>query len=317
MLTNQDPKTREKFGCEKCIFKCSKKSEWDRHLATRKHDILTSQITKTPLNICSNCSKEYKSREGLWYHLKKCNLKKCNSNSTENITMSIAENSNSLHAILSDNKDFKKLMLEIVKNSTEIQKQNTDLQKQLVEVCKNIGHTGNTINSHNNSNNKTFNLQFFLNEECKDAMNISEFADSFDLQLSDLESVGELGYVEGISKIFIDKLNSMDIYKRPIHCSDAKREILYVKDDNKWEKEERNNSKIRYAIKTISFRNMKLANLWSETYPESKDGDSRLNGTYMRLIKESTGGNGETSVNEDKIIKKIAKEIVIDKSNRK
>jgi hypothetical protein len=243
MLTNQDPKTREKFGCEKCIFKCSKKSEWDRHLATRKHDILTSQITKTPLNICSNCSKEYKSREGLWYHLKKCNLKKCNSNSTENITMSIAENSNSLHAILSDNKDFKKLMLEIVKNSTEIQKQNTDLQKQLVEVCKNIGHTGNTINSHNNSNNKTFNLQFFLNEECKDA--------------------------------------------------------------------------IRYAIKTISFRNMKLANLWSETYPESKDGDSRLNGTYMRLIKESTGGNGETSVNEDKIIKKIAKEIVIDKSNRK
>jgi hypothetical protein len=193
-------------------------------------------------------------------------------------------------------------------------KSNTELQKQLVDVCKN-----NNTNSHNtnhiNSHNKTFNLQFFLNEQCKDAMNISEFADSFDLQLSDLESVGELGYVEGITKIFVDKLNSMDIYKRPIHCSDAKREILYVKDDNKWEKEEKNNPKIRYTIKTISFRNMKLANLWSDTYPESKDGDSRLNDTYMKLIKESTGGNGEIVENENKIIRRIAKEIVIDKNN--
>jgi hypothetical protein len=147
-------------------------------------------------------------------------------------------------------------------------------------------------------------------------MNISEFADSFDLQLSDLESVGELGYVEGITKIFVDKLNSMDIYKRPIHCSDAKREIIYVKDDNKWEREERSNPKLRYAIKSISFRNMKLANLWSDTYPESKDGDSRLNDTYMKLIKESTGGNGEISISEDKIIRRIAKEIIIDKSNK-
>jgi hypothetical protein len=128
-----------------------------------------------------------------------------------------------------------------------------------------------------------------------------------------LESVGELGYVEGITKIFVDKLNSMDIYKRPIHCSDAKREIIYVKDDNKWEREERSNPKLRYAIKTVSFRNMKLANLWSDTYPESKDGDSHLNDTYMKLIKESTGGNGEISLNEDKIIRRIAKNILIEK----
>ena len=305
MLTNQAPKTHIVFSCEKCLFKCSKKSEWERHLVTRKHNSLTILTGKSPLHICSHCSKEYKSREGLWYHLKKCN---------ENITMSISENSTSLHAILSDNEDFKKLILEVVKNNTELQKQNTDLQKQLVEVCKNTSNTN--INSHNNSHNKTFNLQFFLNEQCKDAMNISEFADSFDLQLSDLESVGELGYVEGITKIFVDKLNSMDIYKRPIHCSDAKREILYVKDDNKWEREERSNPKIRYAIKTISFRNMKLANLWSDTYPESKDGDSHLNDTYMKLIKESTGGNGEISISEDKIIRRIAKEMIIDKCNK-
>jgi hypothetical protein len=144
-------------------------------------------------------------------------------------------------------------------------------------------------------------------------MNITDFVNSFDLQLSDLESVGELGYVEGITKLMVDKLNSMDIYKRPIHCSDAKRETLYVKDDNKWEKEERNNPKLRYAIKTISFRNMKLANLWSETYPESMKYDSHLNDTYIRIIKESTGGQGEISVSEDKIIRMIAKEILIDK----
>jgi hypothetical protein len=144
-------------------------------------------------------------------------------------------------------------------------------------------------------------------------MNISDFAKSFDLQLSDFESVGELGYVEGITKIMLDKLNSMDIYKRPIHCSDAKREILYVKDDDKWEKEEKNNPKLRYAIKTISFNNMKLMGLWSSTYPESMDGDSRLNDKYMKLIKQSTGGNGEISDSENKIIKRIAKEMVIAK----
>ena len=308
MDTNKTQKNAGNFICEKCDFECRKNSDWERHISRAKHIRIqnsTEKTQKTPEHKCSHCNKIYRYHSGLWKHSKTCNL-----NSNENITISISENSTSLHSILSDNEDFKKLILEVVKNNTELQKQNTDLQKQLVEVCKN---TSNTINSHNNSHNKTFNLQFFLNEQCKDAMNISDFANSFDLQLSDLESVGELGYVEGITKIFVDKLNSMDIYKRPIHCSDAKRETLYVKDDNKWEKEERNNPKIRYAIKTISFRNMKLANLWSDKYPESKDGDSHMNDTYMRLIKESTGGNGEISISEDKIIRRIAKEIVINK----
>jgi hypothetical protein len=193
----------------------------------------------------------------------------------------------------------------------ELVKSNTEMQKQMVDMCKN---SNNMINSHNNSHNKTFNLQFFLNEQCKDAMNISDFANSITLELSDLESVGELGYVEGITKIMLDKLNSMDIYKRPIHCSDAKREILYVKDHDIWEKEERNNPKLRYVIKTISFNNMKLMGLWSSTYPESLDGESRLNDKYMTLIKQSTGGNGEIGDSEDKIIRRIAKEIVIGKN---
>ena len=298
-----------KFVCNICNIKCIKKNDWDRHILTRKHltrvDGNQLEIKFTQKDFTCKCGKKYVNNSGLWKHSKNCNILE------ETITPHMLDSSSS------EIKALTNLVLEMVKSNTELQKQqnelqkqNNDLQKQVLDVCKT---NTTTINSHNNNNNKTFNLQFFLNEQCKDAMNISDFANSFDLQLSDLESVGELGYVEGITKIFVDKLNSMDIYKRPIHCSDAKREILYVKDDNKWEREERSNPKIRYAIKSISFRNMKLANLWSDTYPESKDGDSHMNDIYMKLIKESTGGNGEISVNEDKIIRRIAKNILIDK----
>ena len=213
--------------------------------------------------------------------------------------------------------DLKQLILEIFKSNNEMQKQHfelqkqtNELQKQLIDVCKN---SNNTVISNNNNNNKTFNLQIFLNEQCKDAMNISDFANSFDLQLSDLETVGELGYVNGITKIMVDKLNAMDIYKRPIHCSDAKREIIYVKDENVWSKEEKDNPKLRQAIKNVSFRNMKLVYNWSNAYPESKDNESKLNDTYMKLVIESTGGNSPILESENKIIRRIAKEIIIEK----
>jgi hypothetical protein len=258
-----------------------------KHLKQSQGYEKISKIPKNP-NSCE-CGSVYKHSSGLWRHKKKCAIKN-SENTLDNLQLP-----------QEDIKNLTSLVMDLVKS-------NTEMQKQMFEMCKN-NNTTNNINSHN----KTFNLQFFLNEQCKDAMNISDFANSFDLQLSDLESVGELGYVEGITKIFVDKLNSMDIYKRPIHCSDAKREIIYVKDHNKWEREEKNNPKLRYAIKTISFRNMKLAFLWSETYPESKDGESHLNDTYMRLIKESTGGNGEISISEDKIIRRIAKNILIEK----
>jgi predicted transcriptional regulator len=302
-----------KFVCKNCDINCRKKNDWDRHVLTRKHLSRVNgnqmDINITLKNFACKCGKKYANNSGLWKHSRKCHISEPSTFDEETITPHMLDSSSS------EIKALTNLVLEMVKSNTELQKQqnelqkqNNDLHKQVLDVCKH-NNTTNNINSHN----KTFNLQFFLNEQCKDAMNISDFADSFDLQLSDLESVGELGYVEGITKLFVDKLNSMDIYKRPIHCSDAKREILYVKDDNKWEREERNNPKLRYAIKTISFRNMKLAFLWSETYPESKNGESHLNDTYMRLIKESTGGNGEISISEDKIIRRIAKTILIEK----
>ena len=296
MTTKNSRKVAKLFICESCDYECCKKSDYEKHLTTRKHKNTTNcdKVQQENLHtfICC-CGKSYNHRASLFNHKKKCK-------------QDLDNNDNDV-SVKPDYNILTSMMLEIMKS-------NNDLQKQLVDICKTNSTiiSNSNINSHNN--NKTFNLQFFLNEQCKDAMNISDFANSFELELSDLESVGDLGYVEGITKIFVDKLNSMDIYKRPIHCSDAKRETLYVKDDNKWEKEERNNPKIRYAIKTISFRNMKLAVLWSETYPESKDCDSHVNERYMKLIKESTGGSGEIVENENKIIRRIAKEIVIDKN---
>jgi len=300
------PKLANNFFCEKCDYRCSKESDYNKHLSTLKHNGtkrgFNGNEQVADLFTCDNCNRYYKTASGLWKHSKVCK-----------------KDNNAVETSPSEIKVLTNLVLEMVKSNTELQKQhneiqmqNTELQKQVLEVCKNSSITNNI---NNNSNNKTFNLQFFLNEQCKDAMNISEFVNSFDLQLSDLESVGELGYVEGMTKIFLDKLNAMDIYKRPIHCSDVKREILYVKDEDKWEKEQRSNPKIRDAIKFLSFKNMKLANLWSDTYPESKNNESRLNDVYMKLIIQSTGGSGEIGDSENKIIRKIAREIFIDKNS--
>ena len=311
-LKTQTPENADIYICELCDFTCSKNSNYIAHLSTRKHMANAAGDTgdaKNAKHECRVCKNTYTSRNGLWKHSKKCIIEV-----SDGITNHVFDDSSNEIKILTN------IVLEMVKSNnelhkqnTEIQKQHTELQKQMIDVCKNSSMTQHNNINQVNSHNKTFNLQFFLNEECKDAMNISDFANSFELQLADLESVGELGYVEGISKIIVDKLNGMDIYKRPIHCSDAKRETIYVKDENIWTKECRDNPKLRQAIKNVSFRNMKLVYNWSNTYPESKDNQSRLNDKYMKLVIQSTGGSGSILDSENKIIRRIAKVIVIDK----
>jgi len=317
MLTKNPQKKVDNFVCEKCDFKCSKPSYWARHQSTLKHQTLTIEHdsrTKKSQFVCENCNKPYKSRVGLWKHIKQCtaiieNIP--NKGTKEYNNNNIIEDKNIINLLIKENSDFKNIILDLVKS-------NGDLQKQLVDVCKH-NVSNNTINSNNN--NKTFNLHFFLNETCKDAMNISDFINTFDLQLSDLESVGKLGYVEGITRLMVTKLKDMDIHKRPMHCSDSKRETLYVKDEDRWEKENARNERIRKAIKQVSYKNMNLLQKWSETYPESKKSESSYNDIYMKLITQvmGTGGNHtsgyDTTIeeNEDRIIKKIAKEIVIEK----
>ena len=293
--TNKPSTPNVGFVCELCHFKCCKKGDWNRHLSTNKHNKTKTgtdcdnKIHKH-VNQCDICSKIYKSRNGLWCHKKKC----------------IKPPPKSIYNKHNDN-DPNSLTLLVI----ELIKSNQELQKQMLEVCKNSNSTiNNTNNSHNN--NKTFNMQFFLNEQCKDAMNIMDFVDTFKLQFSDLERVGEVGYVEGMSNIIIQKLNELDIYKRPIHCSDVKRDTMYIKDKDVWEKENGNHDKLRLAIRYITKKNTDMLLSWCNAHPGSCDSDNYLNDIYIEIVRQAMGA-GNLEENENKIMRKIAKTVLIDK----
>jgi hypothetical protein len=241
------------------------------------------------LTLMCDCNKIFNSRTTLWRHKKIC--KNIN---TENIN---EENNSDID--ISD----KNLILTLIQ-------QNNELQKQMLEVIKNGTHNTN-INSHN----KTFNLQLFLNETCKDAMNIMDFVDSIKIQLSDIESIGQLGFVNGISKLIIKNLKALDENMRPVHCSDPKRDSLYVKDANVWEKEDPENKKIKKAIKYISHKNICAIPEWKAKYPDCIYSDSKKSDQYNHIIIESMGGPGDNDAEKaEKIVKKIAKEVTINKS---
>ena len=281
-----------KFYCESCDYGTYRKSNYDEHLLTAKHKKSTfsnlcqpnfQQIQQSKFT-CENCNKEYKDKSGLWRHNKKCSEPQISNKSPE-----ISQ----------------ELILTIIK-------QNSELQNTIIEMSKNI----NTTNSHNNtsnSHNKTFNLQFFLNETCKNAMNITDFVDSIKLQLSDLINVGEIGYVEGLSNIITKNLNALDVTQRPVHCTDKKREVLYVKDENKWEKEDEAKNKIRKVIKRVMIKNQRLLPEYKEKYPDYNKSSSKISDQYNTIIIESMGGRGDNDVEkENKIIKNITKVTTID-----
>jgi hypothetical protein len=235
------------------------------------------------------------SRAGLWKHHKTCGVF---------FTKNTPDDNDEL------NKD---MLIEIIKKNQEFQK---DMQKQMLDFMKDNVSYNNSINTINNlnSNNKTFNLQFFLNETCKDAMNIMDFVESVKLQVADLENVGKVGYIEGISNIIIKNLQALDVEKRPVHCTDQKREVIYVKDENIWEKEDENNKKLRKAIRMIAHKNICMLKDFREKYPDCEEYNSNKNSQYNKIVYESMGGKGDDDYEKDtKIIKKIAKNVIIDK----
>jgi len=299
------PKNPIKYSCDNCNYNTSNKKDFKKHEQTIKHSHTinpNNSYIKNPINLFTCvCGKEYKHNSTLSSHKVKCTYHDNNC-----ILLDTNVTSNSPQVIHLTN-----LVLELVKNNTELQKQNQDFQNKMLDVCKQSNTTINNNNSVNN--NKTFNMQVFLNEKCKDAMNIMEFVNSMTLQLSDLEDVGELGYVEGISKIIIRKLNEMDVYKRPIHCSDYKREVMYVRDDDIWEKENSTYDKIRKAIKYITKKNGDLMIPWRDKHPSCMNTTHRLNDVYLRIMNQSMGGKGEFVDSENKIIKKLSKAVYIDK----
>lgn len=208
---------------------------------------------------------------------------------------------------------------ELVMTVLQQNKELTDLileqNKTILELAKNSQGGGQMINSNNHSHNKTFNLNVFLNETCKDAMNINEFVDSLQLELSDLESVGKLGFVEGISNIIVKNLQAMDVHKRPVHCADKKREVIYIKDQDKWEKEGDDRKRLRKAIQRVAYKNQRLLTKFKEKHPGCNFSESKYADHYSKLVIEAMGGAGNNETEkEDKIIHNIAKEVVINKN---
>ena len=301
MTTNLVPKSSRILSCNACDYNTSRKSQYDRHIRTGKHlnkvDILqntTILVPKVPSFSCNICDKTYKHHSSLYNHKKKCK----SLSSAEPIieeTKVIEPNNNEIQEM----KEFMKYLM----------KENSEMKIMMMEVIKN-GTTNNSNNNNTHSNNKTFNLQFFLNEQCKDAMNMSEFINQIQLKLSDLENVGKLGYVEGISNIIIKKLNDTDMYKRPLHCSDAKRDILYIKEEDKWEKESPENTNMKKMVKKVDYKNIGLIGEWKDSHPDHRESTCPENDTYLKILVQSMSGDEE---HVEKVIKKISKEVTIDK----
>lgn len=301
-----DPKNNL-YTCEKCDYSTCRKSSFSSHLVTNKHIknnnlqpgyeyMVRVKHFRKPVKrdfksiVCPNCEKNYDSRNGLWKHKKQCKTGAApapmESNNNEQLTTAIME----------------------------LIKQNQDFQKQLLEIAKEGKNIIN--NTTNNVNNTTFNLQVFLNETCKDALNMVDFVKMMRIELTDLEHTAKLGYTDGVSRIFVNGLKELDVHKRPIHCSDLKREILYIKEDDVWEKDNEEKSLMKQAIRRVEHKNIIQIPLWVKAHPEALKGDDKLNTQYLNIIYQSTGGDQvqtQCDQNINKIIRNIAREVVISK----
>jgi hypothetical protein len=314
----------KQFECQLCNYITHNHYDYKKHCMTIKHSSRNlaiasgdfSMIKNNKEFVCDICSKTYKDNSGLWKHKKIC--KKDNVENKDTDTVNDDEN-----ALTLCNHFAKQITPELILN---VLQQNKDILSQTKELTTIVAEQNKTImdfakngkynvaNIQNiNSHNKTFNLQFFLNETCKDAMNINDFVDSIKLQLSDLENVGKVGFVEGISSIILKNLKALDVHKRPVHCADKKREVIYIKDENKWEKDS-NKNKIRLAIKKIAIKNERLLSKYKEQHPGCNFSASKYADQYSKIVIEAMGGIGnDTTQKEDRIIQKIAHEVVIDK----
>jgi hypothetical protein len=285
------PKLCPKFYCQNCDYGTCKKSSYMNHLSSDKHSVSVIGNKKEQNGnaimpklcsekiACQNCNREFQTSSGLWKHKKKCNLQ---------------DNKVNLEDKKLNEVDKDELIITLLKQNAK-----------LMEILENGTHnTTNNTTTHTNSHNKAFNLNFFLNETCKNAMNITDFVDSIKLQLNDLIEVGEIGYVEGISKIIVKNLNNLDETIRPVHCTDKKRETMYVKDQGEWNKEDEKKTKLTKAIKRIADKNIRLLPAFREQYPEYKNSSSKVSDKYDKMVIEVMTTDEDKN---EKIIKNISK----------
>jgi hypothetical protein len=312
-----------KYFCEYCDIKTGNVKDYNKHVLTAKHKKLTTVNTeetsfpqnnkKTTIFTCENCNKEYFSRVGLWKHKKHCvSINKEDEKESEEEDKKEYEKEDDEYMYQGINiRDKDALVLHLLK-------QNGDLQNKIIEMASQASVTNNNntnTNSHNTTNNNTFNLNFFLNETCKNAMNITDFVSSIQTNLDDLENTGRCGYIEGISNIIVKNLNKLEYRMRPLHCSDFKREILYIKDNNEWIKESENNPILTKAIKIIANENIKQISKWKDNYPDCTKSNSKKNDLYLKIVSNSMNGltKEESEKNINKIITNVAKKVIIEK----
>ena len=272
------------FHCEKCQYSTKNKQSYDRHIISGRH--YNKETTKY---VCE-CGKKYKHRQSLYNHKRKCEI------------------------IINDEMNYENIRItpQMFYNLIE---QNIELHKKIMEIASTNGTENNTFIINNAGNNTTFNLNFFLNEKCKDAINMCDFVDSCKIEISDLEETGKLGYVEGISRILIKNLEELGLDFRPMHCSDIKREILYIKYNDVWVKESTNQEKIKNVIREISNKNFKQIYEWQKINPDFSNPQSRVSERYQKLLFNILPGitQEEQSENINKIFKNVIKQISINK----
>jgi len=308
LASSEVPKSSVNFYCKKCDYNTCRKSQYERHILTPKHQnaskcyVLASK--KVQKKFLCNCGKEYKHDSSYYKHKKVCPENLITASESNLQETYVPTPSNDIVAILLNQN------MELIKQNQEFKDLILDQNKKIMEIAK----EGKTINN-NTTNNNQFNLQLFLNEQCKDALNLKDFVDQIKLQLSDLDMIGRVGYVKGMSKIFLRNLKELDVCKRPIHCSDLKRETLYIKDKDSWEKENGENVKIKRAIKEVEHKNIKQLPKWREENPTAEDSETKKHMEYQNILLEAMGGSTLEDDNKkrEKIIRNIAKEVVIEK----
>ena len=347
MENEKSRKKRTKYYCINCDFVTCKKTDYTIHLSTDKHKLSlggtleeiegkTKKTKKTNYACECICGNKYTSQSGRWKHRKKCSLYKDytilhNKTASENkdedydgdtsydaIDYELCQelSDENIKAVVSKKNNIQELTSLVL---TLVQ-QNKDLTNQIIELSKshNTSVNNGTINnmnaSTNNSHNK-FNLNVFLNETCKDALNMSDFIESLQITVNDLEETGRLGYASGISRIFINGLKNLQENFRPIHCSDLKREVLYIKNNNEWVKDTEDNKYITLAIKEITSKNIKQIFEWQKLHPEYNNPESKQNDKYQHILMNAMSGSSKEEANNNysKIIKNLAKEVVISK----
>ena len=328
MTTQNSPKIATDFHCEYCNYKCSKQSDWNKHIRTRKHKRTTNNniynnIKSHDTIKCLLCDKMYSDRVALWRHKKICKGKE---HITDDVPTEIDMNNreNTLDVtlfmeLLKQNQDFKQLLIEQQSENKmfkeliiEQQNENQKLQSQLIDAVKD---TGNTVNNITTNNNQKFNLNFFLNTTCKDAMNMSEFIENIEVNFKDIENIGKNGYVSGMTDMILSRIKELDVTKRPMHCTDLKRETMYIKDNNEWTKDTPENTKFHQMIDCVAKQNYAKMPLWRQRNPECLDSDHPKYDFCIKMMRNMLGDVGMEQIRLDnKVIKNLSRHILVEKN---